>query len=108
MRPGVTSRDIVGIIAMRQDAKLLSLQQVPHPEAVFQFSETPARTDNERSVSELLDIHEYERKRMGQELHDSAGQLLVSLQLNVARLRYIERSYERESLMDEIQETVRL
>jgi signal transduction histidine kinase len=58
-------------------------------------------------VDELLRIHEYERQRMGQELHDSAGQLLVSLQLSVARLRAIEENSGHDGLMEEIQDTVR-
>ena len=32
-------------------------------------------------MEEILRIHQYERQRLGQELHDSAGQLLVSLHL---------------------------
>ena len=35
-------------------------------------------------LDELLRFHEYERERIGQELHDSAGQLLVAFQLSVA------------------------
>jgi signal transduction histidine kinase len=58
-------------------------------------------------VGQLLEIHEYERQRMGQELHDSAGQLLVSLQLSVARLRAINQNCNPDSLIDEIQDTVR-
>jgi len=106
---------------MPQDSKLLDLQRALHPEPIFQFGEQPAKPDPYSGVrnalaqgeigawvTELLDIHEYERERIGQELHDSAGQLLVSLQLSVARLRVLEQNCERESLMDEIQDTIRL
>lgn len=56
---------------------------------------------------ELLRIHEYERQRMGQELHDSAGQLLVSLQFSVSHLRRVEGHTDHDGLLDEIQNTVR-
>jgi two-component system, NarL family, sensor kinase len=55
---------------------------------------------------EVLRIHEYERQRLGQELHDSAGQLLISLQLSVAHLRRVETDGTHEDLIEEIQDTV--
>lgn len=58
------------------------------------------------ALDELYRIHEYERCRMGQELHDSAGQLLVSLQLSVAHLRAVHRESDHDDLIDEIQQTV--
>ncbi len=58
--------------------------------------------------SQLLDVRECERQRIGQELHDSAGQLLVALQLSVARLRRIEADSGHDDLMIEIDETIRL
>jgi two-component system NarL family sensor kinase len=58
-------------------------------------------------TDELLKIHEYERERLGQELHDSAGQLLVSLQLSIARLQDIEKNNGHGLLMAEIQDTLR-
>jgi two-component system NarL family sensor kinase len=58
-------------------------------------------------VDERLKIHEYERQRMGQELHDSAGQLLVSLQLSVAHLRVAREALEHDCVIDEISDTVR-
>ena len=66
-----------------------------------------AATSGIRIFDELLQIHEYERQRLGQELHDSAGQLLVSLQLSLAHLRVTRESSEHESVIDEIGETVR-
>lgn len=45
---------------------------------------------------------------MGQELHDSAGQLVVALQLSLAHLKRVQGDSDLESLMDEIQETVML
>jgi len=56
--------------------------------------------------SDLLRVHEYERQRLGQELHDSAGQLLVSLELSIAHLREVEATSEHQGLIDEISDTV--
>lgn len=61
----------------------------------------------EPAMEQLLNIHEYERRRMGQELHDSAGQLLVALQLSVARLKLVEQNSGHDGLIDEIQDVVR-
>ena len=55
---------------------------------------------------ELLRIHEDESERFGQELHDSAGQLLVALRLSVARLKRTDADCTHQLLIDEIQETV--
>lgn len=68
------------------------------------FSTAEANSD---FADELLRIHEYERQRMGQELHDSAGQLLVSLQLSVAHLRQVEKDNGHQDLIEEIQGTIR-
>ena len=65
-----------------------------------------ARELEATSVDRLLQIHEYERQRMGQDLHDSAGQLLVSLQLSIARLRRGEPTCDRDALIGEIGEIV--
>ena len=57
-------------------------------------------------ADEVLKAHDYERERIGQELHDSAGQLLVSLQLSVARLRGVNENSLHERLLEEILDTV--
>src|SRR3954453_22447976 len=57
---------------------------------------------------ELLRLRDDERQRIGQELHDSAGQLLLSLQLDVALLRATEKTGQSESLICEIEDTARL
>ena len=54
---------------------------------------------------DVLKIHEYERQRLGQELHDSTGQLVISLGLGLARLRNIA-GLEWQKLVDDIQATV--
>ena len=108
---------------MRHQWKPLMFQQPHQGEALFGISasardmitfervtdEGPEGAGNLQPTfaEELLRILEYERQRMGQELHDSAGQLLVSLQLSVARLRVIEQNCSHESLIEEIQDTVR-
>jgi signal transduction histidine kinase len=53
-------------------------------------------------LGQLFRIHDYERQRMSQELHDSAGQLIVCLQLSIARLR--NEDPEHASLIEEIQD----
>ena len=58
--------------------------------------------------NELLKVRDVERQRISQELHDSAGQLLVALQLSVAHLRRIEQGSGHDDLMAEIDETIRL
>ena len=57
-------------------------------------------------MEEILRIHQYERQRLGQELHDSAGQLLVSLHLSIAYLRNL-RDNDRDRVLDELQDTVK-
>jgi signal transduction histidine kinase len=57
---------------------------------------------------ELLRLRDDERQRIGQELHDSAGQLVLALQLNLARLHEAERHADCGPLIEEIQDTARL
>lgn len=57
-------------------------------------------------LEQMLKVREYERRRMGQELHDSAGQLIVALQLNVAHLSHVHDAHELADLLDEIRDTV--
>jgi len=106
---------------MRHDGKLLNLRSLTGVDALFQFGPAPPTeaeipqppaSSNEPAVpalsdAQLLDVHDYERQRLGQELHDSAGQLLVSLQLSVARLRAPAQNCDNDPLIEEIQETVR-
>jgi signal transduction histidine kinase len=72
---------------------------IDHPSDAHEFGAT--------LFGEILKVHEYERQRLGQELHDSAGQLLVSLQLSVAHLSAIEENCGHDSVIEEINETVR-
>ena len=59
------------------------------------------------TVDELLEIQDHERQRLSQELHDSAGHLIVSLQLSIARLRQLSCEIPDEGLLDEIGEITR-
>ena len=54
-----------------------------------------------------LRAQENERLKLGRELHDSTGQLLLALRLEIARLREVNGTSVQESLLDEIDETVR-
>jgi len=77
-----------------------------HPEPAERQAEAPAASGT-NLFGEMLKIHEYERQRLGQELHDSAGQLLVSLQLSIAHLSAIDEDVGHGEVIDEIRETVR-
>jgi two-component system NarL family sensor kinase len=59
------------------------------------------------TLAEVLQIHEYERRRLGHELHDSTGQLLIVLELSIAHLKEVEIDHSHDGLLAEIQETVR-
>ena len=54
-----------------------------------------------------LRAQEGERLKLGRELHDSTGQLLLALRLEIARLREGYGSSTQDSLLDEIEDTVR-
>ena len=69
-------------------------------------SDEASQAETASTVDEQLRIHEYERQRMGQELHDSAGQLMVSLQLSVARLKAVNGERGHDDLIDDIQGVV--
>lgn len=73
--------------------------------ALFRWSQPqPSSTD---LLDSLLSVQEYERQRIAEELHDSAGQLLVALELSVAQLRRAKGHYAHDSLIEEIAETAR-
>ncbi|MCL6698310.1 sensor histidine kinase [Sphingomonas sp. NSE70-1] len=54
-----------------------------------------------------LRAQENERLKLGRELHDSTGQLLLALRLEIARLREVHGASAQGSLLDEIEGTVR-
>ena len=47
-----------------------------------------------------------ERRRLGRELHDSTGQLLVALSMSVAHLRHSRDPGQADEILDEIDEAV--
>jgi signal transduction histidine kinase len=57
-------------------------------------------------LDEILRVHEYERPWLGQELHDTAGQLVVALQLSVANLRNVDADSTHDGLFEDILDTV--
>ena len=79
------------------------------PDPLFGWSIGPDGSDLTRAklLDEMLKIHEYERQRLGQELHDSAGQLVVALQLSIAHLKILQEHSGHEDLIEDIQGTVR-
>jgi len=75
----------------------------------FMGSCVPNLEASERSqfFESCLRAQENERLKLGRELHDSTGQLLLALRLEIARLREIHGSSDQGSLLDEIDDTVR-
>jgi len=59
------------------------------------------------TLDDLLSIHEYERRRMGQDLHDSTGQLVVSLLFSLAQLKRSDDRFAEGNLIDEVEDIVR-
>jgi len=54
-----------------------------------------------------LNAQESERLKLGRELHDSTGQLLLALRLEIANLRHLQGTSAEGSLLDEIDQTAR-
>lgn len=52
-----------------------------------------------------LMAQEFEGLRLGRELHDSTGQLILALRLSVARLREVSQPSEWDEIFDEISDT---
>jgi signal transduction histidine kinase len=75
----------------------------------FMGSYVPNLEAAERSqyFDSCLMAQENERLKLGRELHDSTGQLLLALRLEIARLRDVQGASAQGSLLDEIDETVR-
>lgn len=70
-------------------------------------AEALTRSLDWNGIEHTLEIQDYERKRLGQELHDAAGQLLTSLQFSIARLREASSESEHRNLVEEISGIVR-
>lgn len=88
---------------------LLRPGSVPEPSPADPESpdlERSTKTTLSHPLDELLKVHEYERQRLGQELHDTAGQLVVALQFSIANLKRVHEDNDRDRLFEEIQDTV--
>lgn len=70
------------------------------------FSERGAR-ECDHYLEHRLMAQEYEGLRMGRELHDSTGQLLLSLRLGISHLKRASDARKSEKILEEISETVR-
>ena len=75
------------------------------PDAEY-LNTSPSSDSLEQTEASVVTIQEYERPRMGQELHDSTSQLVGALMLSLARLERIEHSESRGKLIDEIRDIV--
>lgn len=77
--------------------------------SLFEGSSLPGLDSAERAqhLENCLHAQETERLKLGRELHDSTGQLLLALRLEIARLRELHGTSTEFSLLDEIDETVR-
>ena len=77
--------------------------------SLFEGASLPGLDSAERAqhLENCLSAQENERLKLGRELHDSTGQLLLALRLEIARLRELHGTSTEFSLLDEIDETVR-
>ena len=58
-------------------------------------------------IEDRLRAQENERLKLGRELHDSTGQLLLALRLEIANLRQVQGTSAEDNLLDEIDRTAR-
>lgn len=58
-------------------------------------------------LENCLLARENERRKLGRELHDSTGQLLLALRLEIAHLRQVRGKTDEDPLLDEIDQTAR-
>lgn len=61
-----------------------------------------AASERDTFLEGCLKIQEDERLRLGRELHDSTGQMLLALRLNVAQLKRVHGTPVEDELLDEI------
>jgi two-component system NarL family sensor kinase len=64
-----------------------------------------AASERDKFLEGWLKIQEDERLRLGRELHDSTGQLLLALRLNVAQLKRSHGTAGEDDLLSEIEDT---
>ena len=73
--------------------------------SAFDFRSRPEIPTQSDGMDHLLRALDHERQRLGQELHESAGQLIACLQLSIARLEIEDP--EHACLIHEIQDITR-
>jgi len=64
-----------------------------------------AASERDKFLEGWLRIQDDERLRLGRELHDSTGQLLLALRLNVAQLKQSHGTPVEDELLSEIEDT---
>lgn len=80
----------------RPEGETATLERAPHDSSIARAA----------VLDELLRIQEFERKRLGQELHDSAGQLVISLQFGISRLKNLAEGTS-QAIVEEMGDIVR-
>jgi PAS domain S-box-containing protein len=77
-------------------------QGVVFTSAVRDITQRKAAQDAARQLSaRLLQMQDEERRRLGRELHDSAGQMITALIMNVDHLKKVEETDERAHLLSD-------
>ena len=92
-----------GTLAAAGNSAALSTDVAP----AFDFGSARPESSSRQpdGMEQLLRALDHERRRLGQELHDSAGQLIACLQLSIARLEIEDP--EHGCLIREIQDITR-
>ena len=83
-----------------------TMNKLPLGQALFHSAGESSEAASLERIDDVLLVQEYERQRLGEELHDAAGQLLTSLRFSIARLRGMAIEGGQEELIREIDEIV--
>jgi signal transduction histidine kinase len=119
MGPGDTARNIFDWPAADSQCEMFDSQPgITEPLDNVIFFETLAAPSGEltpalhpaqrdRFLETSLRAQEQERLRLGRELHDSTGQLVLALRLGIAHLKRVQGTAAEDSLLSEIDEVAR-